>query len=211
LTAGNSVESLAASLGYPNSDPHGDPIPPAGGGAVTYDAVPLTAWPPGKPAQIAHVEDEPERFLRQIAGQGLKPGGIVQVVESTPEQVVIRQGLRECRIPPLVAANIHVIPVGCLPDDREPLLRLSDLKPGEVAEVVLLEAELRGFTRRRLLDLGLTPNTRVVAHLANAFGDPLAYRVRGATIALRKDQASRILVKKQGQPPVDDAVEARTA
>ncbi len=211
LTATGRVDALAASLGYPNSDPHGDPIPTAGGGAVVTDAVPLTAWPPGKPGQIAHLEDEPERFLRQIAAQGLKPGGIVQVVESTPEEVVICDGVRECRVPPLVAANIHVIPVGRPPEIHEPLVRLSDLKPGEGAEVVLLEAELRGFIRRRLLDLGLTPSTRVVAHLANAFGDPLAYRVRGATIALRKDEASRILVRKHGQPAVDDAVEARTA
>jgi DtxR family Mn-dependent transcriptional regulator len=158
--------------------------------------MPLTAWPPGKPAQIAHLEDEPERFLRQIADQGLKPGGIVQVVESTPEQVVIRAGVREFRLAPLVAGNIHVIPVVRLPESHESLVRLSDLKPGEEADVVLLEAELLGFTRRRLLDLGLTPNTHVIAHLANAFGDPLAYRVRGATIALRKDQASRILVRR---------------
>ncbi len=80
------------------------------------------------------------------------------------------------------------------------LARLSDLKPGEEGDVVVLDSGLRGFTRRRLLDLGLTAGSRVRSHLANAFGDPLAYRVRGTTIALRKEQASKIWVARTSRP-----------
>jgi hypothetical protein len=36
----------------------------------------------------------------------------------------------------------------------------------------------------------------VEAYLDNAFGDPRAFRVRGTTIALREDQASRIWVRR---------------
>ncbi len=86
-------------------------------------------------------------------------------------------------------------PMAAIPESEQ-LTRLCELRPGEEAEVVRLDPGLRGFTRRRLLDLGLTAKVRVTAHLANAFGDPLAYRVRGTTIALRKEQASQVRVRR---------------
>ena len=46
---------------------------------------------------------------------------------------------------------------------------------------------------RRLLDLGLVKNTPVKAVLRSPFGDPVAYEVRGSTIALRKEDAEHIL------------------
>jgi DtxR family Mn-dependent transcriptional regulator len=64
-----------------------------------------------------------------------------------------------------------------------------------MAEIILLDEACQGFTRRRFLDLGLTPGTRISPELDNSFGDPRAYRVRGTLIALRKDQASQIWVK----------------
>ena len=56
----------------------------------------------------------------------------------------------------------------------------------------------RGFSRRRLLDLGITPGTRIEVSLDNPFGDPRAFRLRGTVIALRKDQADQILVRSIG-------------
>jgi len=53
----------------------------------------------------------------------------------------------------------------------------------------------RGMERRRLLDLGLVPGTRVVAEFASPAGDPVAYRVRGALIALRTQQADLIHIQ----------------
>jgi DtxR family Mn-dependent transcriptional regulator len=120
----------------------------------------------------------------------------IQITNRTAESVAISDGNKRYELPPLVAGNIHVVSPAAIAGSPDSLMRLSDLKPGDEAQVVLIDQELRGFTRRRLLDLGLTPNSRINAHLANAFGDPTAYRVRGTTIALRKDQASRIWVKK---------------
>ena len=53
----------------------------------------------------------------------------------------------------------------------------------------------QGLTRRRLLDLGFTPGTRLRPVLQTFVGDPRAYRVRGTTIALRRDQASVVIVR----------------
>jgi len=50
-------------------------------------------------------------------------------------------------------------------------------------------------TRRRFLDLGLTPGTEIYPELKNFFGDPSAYRVRGTLIAMCKNQAAQIWVK----------------
>jgi DtxR family Mn-dependent transcriptional regulator len=71
---------------------------------------------------------------------------------------------------------------------------LGALAPGETARVVRLSPECRGAQRRRLLDLGLVPGTPVTAELVSLAGDPVAYRIRGALIALRREQANRVVV-----------------
>ena len=60
---------------------------------------------------------------------------------------------------------------------------LSDLRPGEGAVVRSLGAV--GDTRRRLQDIGLISGTAVQCERVSPLGDPVAYRIRGATMALR--------------------------
>jgi ferrous iron transport protein A len=62
-----------------------------------------------------------------------------------------------------------------------------------VVEEVLTE----GVMRRRLLDLGLVPGTRITAILESPLKDPVAYLVKGAVIALRKKEAEQIIVESQ--------------
>lgn len=49
--------------------------------------------------------------------------------------------------------------------------------------------------RRRMLDLGLINNTVVQSLRRSPSGDPTAYQIRGAVIALRAEEASKILVE----------------
>jgi DtxR family Mn-dependent transcriptional regulator len=188
------LDALEAALGHPRSDPHGDPIPTAAGDIAPLGAQPLTRWPVGEPAQIVHLEDEPESLFSQIPS-ALRPGVRIQTVATNAGQLTVSDGSREYPLSPLVAGNIQVAAVAT-PAAIERWTNLSDLQMGEEGEVIALGAELQGFTRRRLLDLGLTPQARVGVYLDNAFGDPRAYRVRGTTIALRNDQASHIQVRK---------------
>ena len=51
-----------------------------------------------------------------------------------------------------------------------------------------------GSIRRRLLDLGMIPGTRVVCIGRSPLGDPSAYLVRGAVIALRRKDCRQILI-----------------
>ena len=70
---------------------------------------------------------------------------------------------------------------------------LSDLLPGQKA--VVLELSHRGSMRRRLLDLGLVEGTTVECVGKGPAGDPSAYRIRGAVIALRAQDGKQISVQ----------------
>ena len=193
------IEALDAHLGHPERDPHGDPIPRADGSIEKDNAVPLTDWPLTDAARVTHIEDEPDVIFQQILAAGLRPGKNVRVLENTPERLVISDGEQEHRLAPVVAANIQVSAVPAGPERPAGTKRLSELPEGEAAELIELDALCRGFSRRRLLDLGLTPGTRIESALDNPFGDPRAFRLRGTLIALRKVQADQIWVRPLGQ------------
>ncbi len=72
--------------------------------------------------------------------------------------------------------------------------RLTSLLPGQKATVRALDNALQGASRSRLLDLGLTPGTTVAAERSSMFRDPVAYRIRGALVALRREQADLVLI-----------------
>lgn len=71
---------------------------------------------------------------------------------------------------------------------------LAELHPGASCRIVSLEAE--GLLRRRLLDLGVVPGTIINCIRRGPSGDPTAYLIRGAMIALRQEDAVRILVRQ---------------
>ena len=79
---------------------------------------------------------------------------------------------------------------------EENLARLSILKEGETAKIIGISKEIRGESRRRLLDLGFVKGADVRLDLLNPLGEPNAFLIKGTSIALRNNQASKILIKK---------------
>ncbi|WP_296971076.1 FeoA family protein [Tepidanaerobacter sp. EBM-38] len=73
------------------------------------------------------------------------------------------------------------------------LILLDNLPVGNCGRVKKLTA--KGNIRRRMLDLGLIEETQVEALRKSPSGDPTAYQIRGAVIALRSEEASKILVE----------------
>ncbi len=69
---------------------------------------------------------------------------------------------------------------------------LADLKPGQAGNVTELHSQ--GPERRRMMDLGIVPGTVITAEMSSPLGDPVAYRVRGALVALRREQADLVLI-----------------
>jgi DtxR family Mn-dependent transcriptional regulator len=189
------LDELDAALGHPTHDPHGDPIPTRQGTLPKVEGVPVTAWQDEHPARIVHLEDEPALAYQQILAAGLRLGQDIRVLERTPQRVVLSDGENEYRLAPAVASNVHV---AALPEAqllKRESVPLTELSHNQRGEIVMLDEAVQGFTRRRFLDLGLTPGSIIYPELNNFFGDPRAYRVRGTMIALRKDQAEQIWVK----------------
>lgn len=74
------------------------------------------------------------------------------------------------------------------------VIPLTDLPIGQSGIVRELRASSR--MRRRMLDFGLVVNTVVEALCQSPSGDPTAYQIRGAVIALRTEEAAAIIVEK---------------
>ncbi len=72
-------------------------------------------------------------------------------------------------------------------------IRLRDLQPGQHAVVRALE--LQGSMRRRLCDIGMIEHTRLECLGVSPGGDPKAFLLRGAVIALRSADSGGILVE----------------
>ena len=70
---------------------------------------------------------------------------------------------------------------------------LSDLRPGETAAVLFLTDPAHDLAER-LTDLGLTAGSSVTCAMESPLGDPCAYLIRGAVIALRRADASIVAV-----------------
>ncbi len=77
--------------------------------------------------------------------------------------------------------------------DRGSPKYLSDLQPGE--SCVIVEVDPHSPVSRRLLDLGLLPNTPVSALRRAPMGDPTVFELRGYGLGLREQEASRIRIK----------------
>lgn len=71
---------------------------------------------------------------------------------------------------------------------------LDALRPGRSGRVVEISPECRGFERSRLMDLGLVPGSLVERSESAPFGGPIAFRLRGVTLALRPGTASMVAV-----------------
>jgi DtxR family Mn-dependent transcriptional regulator len=192
------TDTLSARLGHPLYDPHGDPIPTARGELPPLTGRPLTTLKEGEVASIVHLGDEPREVFEALTSVGLSPQMLVRLMEAGPGRVRFEAGGQELSLPPVVARHITVEPLPDAEHVEESHGTLAEVEEGEEVRVLGIHPALQGPQRRRLLDLGLVPGTMVEAELESAGGDPVAFRVRGALIALRRDQARWILVDRAG-------------
>ena len=69
-------------------------------------------------------------------------------------------------------------------------MTLDKLPIGQTRRIAAVGGQ--GALRRRLLDMGLTPNTTVTVQKAAPMGDPIELRLRGYELTLRLDDAKEI-------------------
>jgi DtxR family Mn-dependent transcriptional regulator len=200
LLSAEEAKDLAQQLGNPVFDPHGDPIPDPSGQFKHHAGQPMIAMDLETPLRIVHIEDEPEAIYAQLVAEGVSPGMFARLSENSPQRVRFWIDDEEHILAPIVAANISVVPV---PEQKaeqaQAGIPLNTLIPGESGQVVSLSPRLRGADRRRMMDLGILPGTTIEVEMTSPSGDPTAYKVRGALIALRKEQAQLIRVENLSQ------------
>ena len=77
-------EAIAAKLGNPTHDPHGDPIPTADLRIEEGDTVPLQSLRAGQAGTLVRVSDADPEMLRYLAERGIAPGSRFQIVDKHP-------------------------------------------------------------------------------------------------------------------------------
>jgi DtxR family Mn-dependent transcriptional regulator len=77
-------ELIAAKLGHPTIDPHGDPIPSADLELEEHPTRSLESLVPGDEGTFVRVSDADPEMLRYLARQGILPGQRIHVLERQP-------------------------------------------------------------------------------------------------------------------------------
>jgi DtxR family Mn-dependent transcriptional regulator len=77
-------DKIAARLGDPTVDPHGDPIPAKDGTVAAHSRLPLSEAEAGQTVRVTRVRDDDPAFLRYLAELGLCPQASLAIVEKSP-------------------------------------------------------------------------------------------------------------------------------
>ena len=76
-------------------------------------------------------------------------------------------------------------------------MTLNELNIGESGIITFVGGE--GALRRRLLDMGLTPKTKVMVRKVAPMGDPIEIHLRGYELTIRIDDAKKIEVERTNE------------
>jgi DtxR family Mn-dependent transcriptional regulator len=96
-------ERIAAKLGEPTNDPHGDPIPAADGTVTECATVALATLTVGDRGRFVRVSDSKPKLLRELAELGIRPGDKVEVVAGG-----VRFGSAVHRLRPALARSMRI-------------------------------------------------------------------------------------------------------
>jgi DtxR family Mn-dependent transcriptional regulator len=109
------IDRMAAALENPSHDPHGAPIPTAGGEIEATAPFTLAELAPGEGGRVRAVRDDDQAGLLAVEAAGLLPGARVRVVARTrnPPLLTLRVQGKESRTLELsvaVARRVYVVP-----------------------------------------------------------------------------------------------------
>lgn len=74
-------------------------------------------------------------------------------------------------------------------------MTLDQLPLGKSAKIVTVGGE--GALRRHMLDMGLTPKTKIMVRKVAPMGDPIELHLRGYELTLRLEDAEKIAVEEE--------------
>lgn len=101
---------IAAALGHPSRDPHGDPIPSADLQMPADGSIPLSTLRPPEKATVIRVEAGDSALLRYLNELGLIPGNHISIINYSPfdGNLKININNREVVVGPSITSNIFV-------------------------------------------------------------------------------------------------------
>jgi DtxR family Mn-dependent transcriptional regulator len=151
----------------------------------------------GDSARVVHIEDEPQAVYAQLLALGVYVGMELRVDTKSEDRIIAEtEGSRRMVLAPIVAGNLSIQKIP--PQEAETLEgsqeTLATLGSGEVAEVRRISPACRGLERRRLMDLGILPGTRIEYERRGMSGGLTSFRVRETVIALREEQSMMITI-----------------
>lgn len=76
-------------------------------------------------------------------------------------------------------------------------MTLRDAVPGDVVTVLDIEGDRKDEIKRRIMDVGILPGTRMEIVKVAPFGDPIQVSLLEFDLIIRKSEAKKILVKKE--------------
>jgi len=96
-------ERIAAKLGEPTHDPHGDPIPAPDATVVEPETVGLDTLAAGDRGRFVRVSDSDPKLLRELADLGIRPGDELEVLAGG-----VRAGSATHRLRPALARSMRI-------------------------------------------------------------------------------------------------------
>lgn len=105
------VDRIDHYLGYPDADPHGDPIPRSDGSMRNRDDIPLANLEPGESFRIVRVMDQTTDFLKYLTDQGIGLDRIGRLENKVPSAgiVTIRLGNQTTVLATESAAKLMIV------------------------------------------------------------------------------------------------------
>lgn len=214
------INRLDTYLDFPAYNPRGLPIPRLETPEQIHPDVPLRELPVGKTAQVKHCLGT-SAIKEFLAGQGIHAGTKLTTIAAGVENLLIEVGGVHLTLSCEMAGNILVSPIlseiDLDPDEtnrrtkiNKPIsmkgenmaeseavttkqIPLSELKKGEDAVIVRVRG--KGAIKRRMMDMGVVPGSRINVVRKAPFGDPIEYSIKGYSLSLRKSEAKEIIVE----------------
>ncbi len=104
------IDELDAFLGYPKTDPHGDPIPDKDGNLHTIEKILLSNCEEGEEGICIGVNDSSSNFLQFLDKQKIELGQHIKVIEKEPfdNSLVIEVQGKIMTISNKIASNLYI-------------------------------------------------------------------------------------------------------
>ncbi len=183
-------------LGYPMYDPHGDPIPSKDSKLMPFIGRALSKMKVNDVVRVTRLNDYPKAAFRQVYNLGIMPSSVFRIEDINDNSMVIFFQGEIIYMPEELYSLIWVVKASEQDLEQMTYQRLSSLDFGQEATIMAISPACKGVLRRRLLDLGFVRGTKISIDLQSPMDNPISYMLRGTSIALRKEQAKYILIRR---------------